>query len=94
MSVSGSTGFVLVGDPTDDACPANSIAGSLAVSHSTAGVEVSRDTKIGRSVTLTNNGGAGPFPDDVVPEVEANKIIGNLSCSGNTGMTRTVSRTP
>src|SRR5207248_4162769 len=84
VKVSGSTGFVLVGDPSHDACPGDTIGGNVQLSGNTAGVEVSHNTSIGGNVNLTNNAGPGPFPDDNVPEVEANPISGSLGCSGNT----------
>jgi uncharacterized repeat protein (TIGR01451 family) len=83
VNVSGATGFVLVGDSSDDGCGGNSIHGGLTLTNNHGGVEVS-DNVITGTVSLTNNSGAGPFlPDDAAPEVENNKIGGSLTCSGN-----------
>jgi uncharacterized repeat protein (TIGR01451 family) len=87
VGISGATGFVLIGDPGDDGCAGNSIGGAVRLSSNHAGVEVGHNPRIGGSVTLTNNSGAGAFPDDVIPEVEANAIAGSLNCSGNSGVT-------
>jgi len=87
VSVTASTGFVLVGDPGDDLCPGNSIGGTLSVRNSTAGVEISSNSRIGGSLSLRGNHGAGPFPEDAIPEVEANTIVGAASCSRNSGVT-------
>jgi uncharacterized repeat protein (TIGR01451 family) len=82
LSVNGSSGFVLVGDPGDDLCPGNTINGTVSLSNNGAGVEVSHD-RIAGSLVLSGNAGGGPFADDVSPEVEANTVGGSLSCSSN-----------
>ena len=87
VSVSRSTGFVLIGDPTDDLCPGNSIGGTLTVRNAKAGVEISNNSRIGGALSLRGNSGAGPFPDDAIPEVEANSIAGAASCTRNSGVT-------
>jgi hypothetical protein len=88
VRVSGATGFVLIGDPGDDVCAGNSITGSIVLTHNTAGLELSHNPKIGGSVTLKSNSGSGPFlPDDANPEVEANVIGLNLTCTSNSAVT-------
>jgi Bacterial Ig-like domain (group 3) len=86
LAISGTTGPVLIGDggdnqPTGDdplpACKANTInASSISITNNTGGVEFGSNTVNG-SLSLTRNTSA------VGPEVEANKITGNLACSGN-----------
>jgi hypothetical protein len=80
-SVSGATGFVLLGDPRDDGCAANSFK-NVSLSSNTAGVELDVNA-ISGNVSLTSNKGGGPFPEDVNPSVEANQIAGNLACTSN-----------
>ncbi|MCA1656124.1 MAG: Ig-like domain-containing protein [Actinobacteria bacterium] len=81
LSVSNSTGFVLIGDPGDDNCPGNSIQVPTVLDSNTGGLEVVSNAL--KALTVTNNSGTGPFPDDTAPEIERNQINGNLSCSGN-----------
>jgi hypothetical protein len=82
VNISGATGFVVVGDPGDDGCAANVLRSTLTLTDNTAGVEVGHNSRIG-SVTLKGNAGS-VWADDASPEVEANTIVGSLSCSGNT----------
>jgi hypothetical protein len=86
-NVSGSTGFVLIGDAGDkgeSGCAGNTLSGSLSLSNNTAGVEVGGNTTIAANVTVSGTTGSGPTSEDAAPEIEGNKISGNLSCSGNT----------
>jgi hypothetical protein len=83
VTVSGSTGFVQIGDP-EAGCAGNSVASNLQLTSNTGGVEVSGNSRIGGSATINNNSGTGPAPDAPAQEVEANRILGGLSCSGNT----------
>jgi Putative Ig domain len=79
LSVSGSTGFVLVGDAGDDGTPGcgpNTISGPAALANNTAGVQLGGDTIHGPVSLSGNSGGPGT-------EVEANHIGGPLACSGN-----------
>jgi hypothetical protein len=82
LSVSGASGYVLVGDPGDSGCARNSLRG-VTLGSNQAGVELGQNT-IANNVSLTNNRGGGPFPEDARPSVEANQIQGTLACSGNT----------
>ncbi|MFL6109749.1 MAG: hypothetical protein ACJ786_00125 [Catenulispora sp.] len=82
VRVMRATGFVLIGDPGDDGCAGNTIGGSLTLTKNQGGLEVSHNQKLD-NVTLIGNVGTGPFPDDAVPEVEANSITGALVCTGN-----------
>ncbi|HEV3353748.1 MAG TPA: hypothetical protein VG076_12550 [Acidimicrobiales bacterium] len=83
VTISGSTGFTLVGDTLDDACPGNTIGGSVTLSDNHGGTELADNLNIGGSVNIARNSGAGPFPGDNRPEIEANKIASNLMCSGD-----------
>jgi N-acetylneuraminic acid mutarotase len=64
------------------ACAPNSINGFLQVMSNSGGVEVGGNSITGR-VTVSNNSGSGPTPEDGAPEVEGNQIGGALDCSGN-----------
>ena len=83
LKVSGASGAVLVGDPTDDACAGNTIVGSVTLSSNHGGVELGHN-HIGSKSMITGNSGTGPLPEDVYTEIEANTIGAPLSCSGNT----------
>ncbi|MBV8979900.1 MAG: Ig-like domain repeat protein [Acidimicrobiia bacterium] len=82
VSVSGATGFVVIGDPGDDGCAANTLMANLTLQQNTAGVEVSNNTRITGPVSLTGNAG-GTGPDDASPEVEGNTITKALGCKNN-----------
>jgi hypothetical protein len=82
VQISGASGVVLIGDAADDGCAANTLAMGLTLTGNTGGVELAGN-KITGSVTLNGNSGTGPFAEDVAPEVEANRIGGDLACSGD-----------
>jgi hypothetical protein len=84
VNVTGASGFVLIGDPGDDACGGNTIGSSLVLQNDSGGVEVSHNPRISSSVSLLGDSGGGPFAEDTRPEVEANTINSSLSCSGDT----------
>ncbi|HWW55201.1 MAG TPA: Ig-like domain repeat protein, partial [Acidimicrobiales bacterium] len=83
LNISAATGFVLVGDPADDACAGNSISGAVNLTNNLAGVSL-RSNQVLSGVTFNKNVGGGPFPLDVNPVVAANIISGRLACTGNT----------
>lgn len=71
VTVSGSKGFVLIGDPGDDACPGNIIRGAVNLRNNTGGLELVGNT-ISGSLTTSGNSGSGPFlPDDAAPEINS-----------------------
>jgi hypothetical protein len=82
VNISGSTGFVLLGDPGDDGCAGNTFRATMTLSSNQGGLELGHN-QIGNT-TVTGTTGTGPFRDDVGAEIEANTIGGNLKCSGNT----------
>lgn len=82
VHVTASTGFIVIGDAGDDNCAANRIGGSVLLRHNRGGLELVGNT-IGGAVQVTDNSGAGPFPEDSAPEIEGNTIGGALNCSGN-----------
>jgi len=84
VSVSKATGFVVVGDPGDDACGGNTLGHNLTLSSNTSGVEVSHNPSIGGNLSVTGTKGIGPFGDDTRAEIEANTVKGSASCSSNT----------
>jgi hypothetical protein len=83
VEIHDSTGFVLLGDPGDDGCPANKITGTVNLDENTGGTELDRN-RISGSVTLNENRGTGPFPEDTGTQIEANTIGGSLHCTDNT----------
>jgi hypothetical protein len=88
VTVKNGGGFVLLGDPDDDACTPNIFKSSVALRSNAHGVEVGHNTITG-SLTLAGNHGGGPFlPDDSAPEIEANTIAGSLRCSANSPAAR------
>jgi hypothetical protein len=85
VSVSATTGFVMIGDGGDDgqpACAGNSVKSSVSLGGNTGGFEVAGNTITG-SASFTGNTGTGPYWQDAAPEIEGNSIGGGLSCSGN-----------
>jgi hypothetical protein len=80
VSVTGSTGFVLIGDAGDDGAPGcgpDTISGPVTLSGNTAGVQLGGNTIHGPVSLTGNSGGPGTA-------VEANHVSGPLACSGNT----------
>ncbi|HEX3426009.1 MAG TPA: MBG domain-containing protein [Acidimicrobiales bacterium] len=71
INVSGSTGFVVVGDPGEDRCAANTVDGALNLLNNTGGLVAVGNTVTG-AVNASANRGAGPFPDQTAPEVTGN----------------------
>jgi hypothetical protein len=63
VSVSGATGFVLIGDPANN-CPANTITAGLTVANNTAGLVVIGNT-IAASITAYGNSGTSPLGQPV-----------------------------
>lgn len=82
LTVERSSRFVVIGDPDDDGCATNSIAGAVVLSANQGGAELIGNL-IGGAVVVSNTRGTGPFPEDVAAEIEANTIGGALSCNGN-----------
>ena len=76
LTVSESTGFVLVGAPST--CGANTMTGPVDLSDNGAGVELSGNTITG-PVTVSDNAGSGAPP----PVIGANRITGPVHCAGN-----------
>jgi len=82
LAITGGTGFVLLGDRPADGCSGNSFKGNVTLRSNSGGLALG-DNRIGGEVTVSGNIGAGPAPDHLAPEVEANRIGGFLDCSGN-----------
>jgi hypothetical protein len=81
LDVANSTGFVLVGDPGDDQCAGSQVGGAATFTNNNGGVEVGNSRFYGLTVNTTHNVGA--FPEDTRAEIEANQVLGDLSCTGN-----------
>lgn len=71
LSVTASTGFVVVGDSGDDRCAPNSISGALILQANTHGLDAVGNTILG-SQTISGNSGAGAFPVDTAPHIGGN----------------------
>jgi hypothetical protein len=81
VSITGASGFVLIGDPRDDSCAANHIASSVNLSSNNGAVELGHN-RIGSSVSVSGTTGAASTEDQGA-EIEGNTIGTSLSCSGN-----------
>ena len=85
LTISNSTGFVLVGDAGDDGaagCAGSLVTGGITLTNNHGGAEIGGNTMSG-NFTLTGTTGSGATGEDAAPEIEANKIQGTLTCSGN-----------
>jgi hypothetical protein len=85
VSVSATTGFVVIGNGGDDgpsACTGNTVKASVSLGGNTGGFEVAGNQITG-SVSFTGNTGTGPYWQDAAPEIEGNSIGGPLDCPGN-----------
>lgn len=87
LSISGNTGFLMVGDGGDDpdegmACAENSIGGGVSLTGNGAAFEIAGNAISGNAI-VTNNSGSGPTTEDASSEIEGNTITGTLSCTGN-----------
>ena len=78
VTVNGAQGFVLIGDSTDDACPINTIGGSLTLQNNTHGVEAIGNHVAG-AVNTSGNSGTGAFPEDSAPDISGNGPSGALT---------------
>ncbi|MDP9073432.1 MAG: Ig-like domain-containing protein, partial [Actinomycetota bacterium] len=71
VSVTQALGFVLIGDPGDDGCAANTIGGTVVVQDNHHGVEVIGN-HVPAPVVAGANSGAGAFPEDTKPDISGN----------------------
>lgn len=81
VSVTASSGYVLVGDGSP-ACGASTIRGRVTLTGNTGGLELGGNT-ISGPVRLTSNSGPGHDTGTAGLEVEANHIRGSLVCWRN-----------
>jgi hypothetical protein len=70
VSVTKATGFVLIGDPTNN-CAANVITAGILAAYNTGGLVIVGN-KVGSSVLAVGNSGAGPLPGESTPIVSGN----------------------
>ncbi|WP_018504815.1 Ig-like domain-containing protein [Parafrankia discariae] len=91
VTVQAGTGLVLIGSDHLP-CAGNTIKGALNVTGNTGGVQIIGNTT-GGSLTVKDNGGNGPDPENPVPAVTTNQVGGSLSCSGNTPTLRQTANT-
>ncbi|GAB2726996.1 FG-GAP-like repeat-containing protein [Kitasatospora kifunensis] len=83
VQVADSSGFVVIGDPAEEGCAGNLIHGSVLLSDNHGGAAIA-DNRIDGTVDVVGTTGAGPFPSDARPRIEANTVEGSLDCAGNT----------
>ena len=79
VDVQDATGFVVVGDPTDDGCSGNGLNGGVTLLSNRGGAEVWLNTVNG-SVVIHGASGTGPFPDDTRVELGSNVVSGAIDC--------------
>jgi hypothetical protein len=85
VSLQSSNGLVIVGDAGDDGAPGcgpNNLGAPVTLSGNKGVIELGGDTVAG-PVKVTGNAASGIDPEHRAPEIEANRISGPLSCSGN-----------
>jgi hypothetical protein len=82
VTVADASGFVLVGEPTDDACGGNTFTAGLVLQNNHSGAEVGAN-HISGSASVNGTSGNGQFSEDQGAEIEGNVISGSLACSGN-----------
>jgi uncharacterized repeat protein (TIGR01451 family) len=82
VTISQASGFVLLGDPGDDACAPNVFQSNATLSSNHGALEL-LSNRIAGTTTVTGSSGTGPFPEDVGAEIGANTIGGALNCSAN-----------
>lgn len=85
VTIQNSNGFVLIGDAGDDgySCGTNTLHGAVTLLHNNGQLEVGGND-ISGGLTVTSTSGTGPTPENNAPEIEANYIKGDLTCSTNT----------
>jgi hypothetical protein len=86
--ISGMNGVIVIGDAGDDgspACAGNALPGLVSLNGNTGLLEFSGNTA-GGLVRVNNNATTITVPSEnaTATELEANRIIGVLSCTGNT----------
>jgi hypothetical protein len=69
-AISAATGFVLIGDPTNN-CAANIVAGNIVVAHYAGGLVIV-DSKITGGITAIANSRVGPLPGETAPIIREN----------------------
>jgi hypothetical protein len=82
VTLSGASGFLLLGDLREDGCAGNWFRGTVSLRSNHGGLALA-DNRIGGGVSVIDNVGTGPTPDHLAPEIEANKIGGYLTVAGN-----------
>jgi len=82
VGVSRTSGFVLLGDPGDDACAGNQFDSSVSLRSNEGAVEVDHNT-IGSSLTVIGNTGTGVYPEDQGAEIGDNTVHARLACAHN-----------
>jgi hypothetical protein len=81
LSVSNTTGFLLLGDP-GRGCLGNRLKNGVTLSSNQGGLMLGGND-IKTNVKVTGTRGVGPLPQDTRAQIEANTIGGGLACSGN-----------
>jgi hypothetical protein len=83
-TVSSTTGFVLIGDNGDDgySCGGNDLRGTLNLSANAGQIELGGN-QIKGGASISGTSGVGPTVENLITEIEGNRISGQLSCSNN-----------
>jgi hypothetical protein len=84
-TISGTTGFVLVGDNGDDGqpgCTGNRFIGAVTLDHNAGQAEIGGNNFLAQ-LTVTNTSGTGPDTETTTTEIEHNTVTGVLNCGGN-----------
>ncbi|GHI40471.1 Ig-like domain-containing protein [Streptomyces violascens] len=82
VTLTGTSGFVLLGDGEGVDCAGNAFRAPLTLAHNTGGLQVSSNT-MSAPVTIDDNNGSGLLPEDLVPGFEGNRVGAPLRCAGN-----------
>ena len=85
-TITGTSGYVLLGDAGDDglpACAGDSFTGLVTLDHNAGQLELGGAQALG-AVDVTDISGTGPDQESTLTEIEGNRITGALICGGNT----------
>jgi hypothetical protein len=90
VSVTGATGFLLLGDRSpaedDDNCEANTFHGSVSLTGDTGGAKAIGND-IGGSLTTGNDSGRGGYPFELAPQLAPNTVNGHPTFLASTATT-------
>jgi hypothetical protein len=84
-SISATSGFVLIGDNGSHgfSCGGSVLRGGVSLTGNKGQLELGGNQIVG-GVSVTYTSGSGPTVGNAITEIEGNRILGPLFCSGNT----------